>query len=160
MAQVTLLCGPAGAGKSTLARQLEAAGALVLSYDRESWARGVRDGLPSVELMHEIDVDLHERLAEAVAADRSVVLDASLSTRAVRDRWRMRCGAMGVSVELVVVRAPLEVLLERVRARTPGDESVPFEEATLAAYVAEFEWPGEHEAHRTVDTAAGPAARP
>ncbi|WP_413316496.1 ATP-binding protein [Agrococcus sp. 1P02AA] len=160
MAQVTLLCGPAGAGKSTLARELEAAGALVLSYDRESWARGVRDGLPSVELMQQIDAELHERLAEAIARDRSVVLDASLSTRAMRDRWRMRCGAMGVPVELVVVRAPLDVLLERVRARTPGPDAVRLDEEVLAAYVAAFEWPGEHEAHRTVDTGAEPATVP
>lgn len=152
MTQVTLLCGPAGAGKTTLARELEAAGALVLSYDREAWARGSHDGRPSQELMHQIDVDLHGRLADAVAADRPVVLDASLSTRDVRDRWRMRCGAMGLQPELVVVRAPLETLLARVSQREPGPESVLLDVDVLTAYVAGFEWPGAYEAHRVVDT--------
>ncbi|WP_347754144.1 ATP-binding protein [Agrococcus sp. ProA11] len=152
MARVTLLCGPAGAGKTTLARELEEAGALLLSYDREAWARGVRDGRPSAELMHEIDVELHERLADAIRADRSVVLDASLSTRAVRDRWRMRCGAMDVPIDLVVVRAPLEVLRVRMQGREPGPDSVVLDDDALTAYVDRFEWPGEHEEHRMVQT--------
>lgn len=152
MARVTLLCGPACAGKSTLARELEAAGALVLSYDREAWARGVRDGKPTAQLMREIDADFHRQVADAVAADRHVVLDASLSTRAVRDRWRMRCGAMGASVELVVVRAPLETLARRLHEREPGPESVVLDDDELRAFVEGFEWPGEHEAHRTIDT--------
>lgn len=152
MARVTLLCGPAGAGKSTLAHELEASGALVLSYDREAWARGVRDGRPSQQLMHEIDDDFHRQVAEAVAADRHVVLDASLSTRAVRDRWRMRCGAMGAPVELVVVRASLETLTLRLHDREPGPESVVLDDDALREFVEGFEWPGEHEAHRTIDT--------
>ncbi|WP_405217176.1 AAA family ATPase [Agrococcus sp. Ld7] len=153
MARVTLLCGPAGAGKTTLARELEAAGALLLSYDREAWARGVQGGTPPRELVQEIDAELHERLADAIGADRSVVLDATLATRAVRDRWRMRCGAMDVPIDLVVVRAPSDVLRERMRARQPGPDSVVLDDDTLAASVEAFEWPGEHEAHRTIDTA-------
>lgn len=152
MARVTLLCGPAGAGKTTYARELEAAGALVLSYDREAWARGVRDGRPSEALMHAIDDDFHRQVADSVAADRHVVLDASLSTRAVRDRWRMRCGAMGADVELVVVRAPLATLLERVHDREPGPATVVLDDAALTAFVEGFEWPGEHEAHRLIAT--------
>ena len=152
MARVTLLCGPAGAGKTTIAHELEAAGALVLSYDREAWARGVHDGRPTRELVEQIDADFHRQVADAVAADRHVVLDASFSTRAVRDRWRMRCGAMDASVELVVVRAPLETLRERIHGRAPGPESVVLDDDALAAYVEGFEWPGEHEPHRTVDT--------
>lgn len=152
MAIVTLLCGPVCAGKTTIARQLEAAGALVLSYDREAWARGVLDGKPSRELVEQIDAAFLRRLEGAVLADRDVVLDASLSTRAVRDRWRMRCGAMGVSVELVVVRAPLATLLERLHEREPGPDSVVLDDEALRSYVEGFEWPGPGEAHRLVET--------
>lgn len=152
MAQVTLLCGPSCAGKTTLARELEAAGALVLSYDREAWARGVRDGRPSQTLMAQIDADFLELLERVLPTGRPVVLDASLSTRAVRDRWRMRLGAMAVECELVVVRAPLPTLLDRAHGREPGPESVVLDDAALTAYVAGFEWPGEREAHRVVET--------
>jgi predicted kinase len=153
MAQVTMLCGPSCAGKSTLARELEAGGALVLSYDREAWARGVRDGRPSRELMEQIDAEFLEQLGRVLPTGRHVVLDASLSTRAVRDRWRMRLGAMAVDFELVVVRAPLGTLLERSHGREPGPEAVVLDDQELADRVEGFEWPGEHEAHRVVETA-------
>jgi predicted kinase len=152
MALVTLLCGPACAGKSTIARRLEADGALVLSYDREAWARGVRDGKPTRELVEQIDEGFLRQLESAVLADRDVVLDGSLSTRAVRDRWRMRCGAMGVDVELLVVRAPLPTLLERLHEREPGPDSVVLDDDALRAYVEGFEWPGAGEPHRVVET--------
>lgn len=152
MARMTLLCGPVCSGKTTLARELESAGALVLSYHREAWVRGVRDGRPSRELLEQIDAELLRRLEQAVLADRDVVLDASLATRAVRDRWRMRCGAMGLEPELVVVRAPLETLLERLHGREPGPESVVLDDEALRAYVAGFEWPGPRERHRLVET--------
>ena len=84
MPQVTLLCGPAGAGKTTIARELEAGGALVLSFDREAWARGVHDGAFTPELMAAIDADLHARLVRAVQAGERVVVDGSLSARWVR----------------------------------------------------------------------------
>lgn len=150
---VTLLCGPACAGKSTLARELEAGGATVLSFDREAWARGVHDGAFTAELMAAVDVDLHARMAAAVAAGERVVLDASLSTRAVRDEWRMRCDAMGATHELVVVRAPLAALTARLRDREPGPESVVLAEDALERFVAGFEWPGEDEPHRELCTA-------
>ncbi len=153
MAQVTLLCGPACAGKSTLARALESDGATVLSFDREAWARGVHDGAFTEQLMASIDADLHERMAAAVAVGERVVLDASLSTRAVRDIWRMRCDAMGATHELVVVRAPLETLTARLREREPGPESVVLDEDALERYVAGFEWPGDDEPHRELRTA-------
>lgn len=152
MAHVTLLCGPVCAGKTTLARELESRGAVSLSYDREAWARGVRDGLPARELVEQIDADFLRRLERAVLDDRDVVLDASLSTRAVRDRWRMRCGAMGVTFELVVVRAPLATLTERLHEREPGPDAVVVDDDALRAYVEGFEWPGDDEAHRIVDT--------
>lgn len=153
MAQVTLLCGPACAGKSTLAHRLEAEGATVLSFDREAWARGVHDGAATEPLMAAIDVDLHARMRAAVAAGERVVLDASLSTRAVRDEWRMRCGAMGATHELVVVRAPLSTLCARLRDREPGPESVVLDEASLERFVAGFEWPDDDEPHRGLRTA-------
>ena len=40
MPMVTLLCGPAGAGKTTYARKLERRGAVRLSMDEAVWRDG------------------------------------------------------------------------------------------------------------------------
>lgn len=151
--RVTLLCGPAAAGTTTLARELEVEGAIVLSYDREAWARGVRDGRPSRALMEAIERGFAERMRAEVARGAHVVVDASLATREVRDTWRERARAEGVEPELVVVRAPLPTLLERVEERTPGPDSVVLARQALVDDVAGFDWPGEEETHRLVETA-------
>lgn len=153
MAHVTLLCGPAGAGKTTIARELEAEGAVVLSFDRAAWAMGVRDGRPSRAQMEAADAALSERLAEAVADGRDVVVDASMSVRWVRDQWRERAEAAGVTWALVVVTAPLSVLAARVAAREAGEESVQLDPKALEAYVAGFEWPAADEPHELRVTA-------
>ena len=153
MPQVTLLCGPAGAGKTTIARELEAGGALVLSFDREAWARGVHDGAFTPELMAAIDADLHARLVRAVEAGERVVVDGSLSARWVRDAWRERCDAIGAGHELVVVRASMASLASRVAGREAGPESVLLEQDALAAFVAGFDSPGDDEPHREDRTA-------
>ena len=39
--KVILMCGPAGAGKSTLTKKFESTGMTILSYDEESFKRGL-----------------------------------------------------------------------------------------------------------------------
>ena len=39
--KVILMCGPAGAGKSTLAKKFESTGMTILSYDEESFQKEV-----------------------------------------------------------------------------------------------------------------------
>lgn len=68
---------PAGSGKSTVARRLEAEGMVRLSFDQEAWRRGIRTmPLPS-DVHEEIEQELRARLIALVAADQDVVLDFS-----------------------------------------------------------------------------------
>ena len=41
--KVILMCGPAGSGKSTLAKKFESTGMTILSYDEESFKRGLNE---------------------------------------------------------------------------------------------------------------------
>jgi gluconate kinase len=41
MGRVIFMCGPAGSGKSTVARQYEHQGMVRLSFDQEAWSRGI-----------------------------------------------------------------------------------------------------------------------
>ncbi|GAA2174471.1 hypothetical protein GCM10009846_20550 [Agrococcus versicolor] len=154
MPVVTILSGPVAVGKTTTARALEAAGALRLSMDEAQWEAGYRGAFPPVEVVAALERALQARMVEAIAVGRPVVVDMSLTTRAVRDAWRRAAEAAGASVELVVLTAPVDVLWERVRAREGLEDPNAFtlDRAALEAYVATVEPPHPDERARIVAT--------
>jgi predicted kinase len=154
MATVVLLSGPAGAGKTTVARRLEGEGFLRLSMDEAAWATGYRGvGFPPRDVLVVLEDELRERMTAAVAADRDVVVDMSLTTREIRDAWRRSVEATGATCELWSIEAPVDVLWERVRMREPGDPNAfRMTRAELGAYVDSVEPPHPDERARTVRT--------
>ena len=115
-----MLCGLPGSGKTTKAKELEAAGAGVLLNadswvcelypdDAEAAARDERKGL-----VEKIQWDLAERL---LTSGISVILDWGVWVQAERDHYRARAEAAGAEVQIVFVDAPLEILHERIAAR-------------------------------------------
>ncbi|PJI52326.1 hypothetical protein CTI14_44210 [Methylobacterium radiotolerans] len=64
---MVFMCGPAGSGKSTYARGLEAQGLTRLSFDVEMWRRGITDVPLPLALRDEIEAGLRARLLELVA---------------------------------------------------------------------------------------------
>lgn len=154
MPLVTLLSGPTAAGKTTMARALEAAGALRLSMDEAQWDAGYRDGFAPHDVLARLEDELQRRMADAVAEGRAVVVDLSLTTRAVRDAWRRAAEDGGASVDLVVLTAPIEVLWARVQQRSgAGDPNAStLDRDALEAYVASVEPPHPDELARVVVT--------
>lgn len=140
------MCGPAGSGKSTVARQLEAAGMARLSFDQEAWDRGVR-GMPLPESVRAvIDADLRTRLLKLVGQGRDVVLDFSFWSRDMRDDWRRLLAPYGVIPETLYLATDRGTCLERVRARalTNGDDFV-LPPAIAAEYFDHFQVPTPEE---------------
>lgn len=158
MPRVTLMCGPAGAGKTTYAAQLVDLGAERLSMDEELYRLGYPGGTAPQPILRTVHRDLQERLRLALAAGRDVVVDLSLSTRAVRQEWRDLAAQHGAarSTTLVVLTAPLPTLWERVQARAEvdGANAVTLDLETLTGYVDGFEWPGADEPHELISTAS------
>ena len=154
MPLVTLLCGPAGAGKTTHARGLERLGALRLSMDEAVWHDGWRDHEPPIERLHELHRGLQQQLIAAVRSGRDVVVDLSLASLAVRDEWRTVAAAAGADVHLVVLTAPLEVLQRRVAARSGKGHAnaVRLSPQQLRDYLAGFDWPDDDERPTVIDT--------
>lgn len=140
------MCGPAGSGKSTVARRFEAQGMTRLSFDQEAWDRGFRamplpDGARS-----EIDAELRRRLVELVGQDRDVVLDFSFWSRAMRDDWRRLLAPLGVIPETVYLATDRRTCLERVRARALGHgDDFMLDPEVAAAYFDHFEVPSPEE---------------
>ena len=61
---VILMCGPAGAGKSTFAKKFESNGMTILSYDKESFKRGLNVHPLPQEVVKDIKSDLDRMLIE------------------------------------------------------------------------------------------------
>jgi len=154
MTPVILLCGVAGAGKTTYARTLESDGYVRVSYDEEMWALGCDSTDATPDVLAEADRQVRSRIRASVASGKPVVLDASLSTRAIRDDLREFVRRAGGVPRLVVVDAPFELLAARVsrRMNQADANSHYLEEVALRRYCASFEFPGRDEPHTRIVT--------
>ena len=151
MGRVIFMCGPAGSGKSTVARQYEQQGMVRLSFDQEAWARGITV-MPLPDDVHrDIEHVLRARLADLVRSGSDVVLDFSFWSRRMRDEYREFLRPFGVVPETVYLATDRATALQRVaaRARRDGDD---FKISTeLAAhYFDHFEVPAAAEGPLTV----------
>lgn len=148
-----LLCGLPGSGKSTRAKELEAAGKGILLNaddwvcqlypdDAEAAARDERKAL-----VEQVQWELAERL---LMGGISVILDWGVWMRAEREHYRQRARDLGANVRTVFLDAPIETLQERVAQRNrnlpPGTFSISAEE--LDAWAAIFEPPPHEEMTR------------
>jgi predicted kinase len=144
---LTLVVGLAGAGKTTLATQLEA--------ERPGSVRMCPD-----EWMRSFGIDLWDGPARAAIEQRQwalaqalllhgagVIIEWGLWRRAERDALRDWCRAHDVSVELRFLHVPLATLVERVTARNMEAVwgSAPITPEVLASWYESFEAPGADE---------------
>jgi predicted kinase len=142
MSRVIFMCGPAGSGKSTIARQFEAEGMGRLSIDGEAWRLGHRS-MPLPESDREqIESELRRRLVELVAAGTDVVLDLSFWSRRMRDDYRALVRSAGAEPETVYLATPRDVALGRVRERRQAHaDDFQLTEEEAATYFDQFEIP-------------------
>lgn len=145
-----MLCGLPGSGKTTRAKELEAAGkGIVFSADQWVWqlypddveaaARDERKGI-----VEQVQWELVERL---LTNGTSIILDWGVWARTERDHYRKRARDLGAVVRTVFVDAPIETLHKRVATRNlnlpPGTFSISAEE--LDEWAVLFEPPTSEE---------------
>jgi predicted kinase len=145
------MCGPAGSGKSTVARQYEQQGMTRLSFDQEAWSRGITT-MPLPPGVHrEIEGELRARLVDLVRAGADVVLDFSFWSRGMREEYRELLRPLGVVPETVYLATDRVTVLKRVSARAARDGDDFELAAELAArYFDHFEPPTAAEGPLTV----------
>jgi predicted kinase len=122
--RVIFMCGPAGSGKSTVARQYERQGMIRLSFDQEAWSRGITAMPLPEDVRGEIECVLRVRLADLVRAGSDVVLDFSFWSRRMRDEYRDFLEPLGVVPEIVYLATDRTTVLQRISARAAqaGDD--------------------------------------
>jgi len=151
MGRVIFMCGPAGSGKSTVARQLEQQGMTRLSFDQEAWSRGITT-MPLPAAVHrDIEHVLRARLADLVRAGSDVVLDLSFWSRHMRDEYRELLRPFGVVPETVYLATDRATVLRRIAARATGDgDDFKISTELAAFYFDHFEVPSAAEGPLTV----------
>ncbi len=149
--RVVFMCGPAGSGKSTYARELEKQGMVRLSFDQEAWRRGVRVQPLSNDVHEEIERDLRAQLIDLVQSGADVVLDFSFWSRAMRAEYRVLLRPWGVEPETVYLATPRDIVLDRVRSRADDHaDDVRLAEGVAEMYFVHFEVPTVDEGPLTV----------
>jgi predicted kinase len=151
MGRVIFMCGPAGSGKSTVARQYERQGMTRLSFDQEAWSRGITTMPLPRDVHRDIEHVLRARLVDLVQAGADVVLDFSFWSRRMRDEYRDLLRPLGVVPETVYLATDRATALQRIEARAAGDGDDFQLSAELAAlYFDQFEVPTAAEGPLTV----------
>jgi predicted kinase len=153
MGRVIFMCGPAGSGKSTVARRYERQGMARLSFDQEAWSRGITTMPLPPEVHRDIEQALRARLVDLVRAGSDVVLDFSFWSLAKRDEYRELLRPFGVVPETVYLATDRATVLGRIGARSAADgDDFRLSRELAAFYFDHFEVPTPAEGPLTVIT--------
>jgi predicted kinase len=145
------MCGPAGSGKSTVARRYERQGMVRLSFDQEAWSRGITTMPLPQDVHRDVERVLRSRLVDLVRAGSDVVLDFSFWSRRVRDEYRELLRPFGVVPETVYLATDRATVLRRISARSARDgDDFKISTELAAFYFDHFEAPTAAEGPLTV----------
>jgi protein phosphatase len=130
---VVVLVGPAGAGKSTLARREFAAGEILSSDELRAAVRGDAADQTATRLAFKI---LHRELRRRLFAGRTVVVDATNLTRAGRAAVLRLAGLTRVRAVAVVLVPPAADIRARNAGRATGIVPAAVVDRQIAAALA------------------------
>ncbi len=140
-----LICGLPGAGKTTLAKALEARGGII-RLTPDEWMEALGYGLydeAARERVETLQWTLAQRL---LTAGVSVVLDNGFWSREERDRYRGGAVDAGAAFQLHFLDVPVDELKRRIAARN-AERGVlaQIDPADVERWLALFEVPDAEE---------------
>jgi predicted kinase len=144
--RLVLLCGLPASGKSTLAREL-APRIPAITLDADGWMTQLGADLWDEEFRVRLERQMWVLSQELLAQGQSVILEWGHWARAERDEKRLGARALGVSVELHYLDAPLEELIGRAERRNASGAwtAAPMTRAHFETWATIFQPPDEAE---------------
>lgn len=145
--KVILMCGPAGSGKSTVAKKLKNKGMTILSYDEESFKRGIIHHPLLESIRQEIQKILDEKMTTLILEKKDIVLDYSFWSKEMRINYILKLKKYGIEPIIYYVKTPKEICLARIRNRTGKQPNeILLTEALASKYYDQFQPPSPEEA--------------
>lgn len=141
-----IVCGLPGAGKTTVARELESQ-TQGFRFNPDEWLTLLGAGLFDEAARSRVEALQWEIGQRLLGHGLTVVLEWGTWVRAERDQLRTSAQALGAESELIYLTAPLDVRWHRIKDRAERAlfGTVPLTFETLQSYEALFEAPEEDE---------------
>jgi predicted kinase len=140
--RLILVCGLPGSGKTHRALLLaERLGAVRFCPDE--WMDALDIDVWDAEKRARIEALQWKLAQELLALGLTVIIEWGTWARAERDALRMRARGLGAAVELHLLLAPVDLLLERIERR--GSENPPIDRDALERWSETFEVPAPEE---------------
>lgn len=144
-----LMCGVAGSGKTTFAKELEQYGFIRLSIDEEIWKTNGKYGIDFSPLEYEdlketAEKKLRLELCMHVKNKKNTVVDFSFWQRQRRNEYKQLIEDRSGYWRLVYLKVPSHELRRRLVIRSKrfdANAAFPITEEILASYLKGFEEP-------------------
>lgn len=142
-ARLIIVCGLPGAGKTTHARELERS-LNAVRFSADEWMDDLSVNLWDETMRAKIEAVQWKLARQLLGMGQAVVIEWGTWGRSERDALREEARAVGATVELHYLSAPLDVLFSRIQRRRM--ENPPITRAQLQEWAGKFEVPTPEEA--------------
>lgn len=140
--RLIIVCGLPGAGKTTLARELEASLAAIRMCPDE-WMDALHINLWDSAKRADIEALQWQLAQQLLACGLVVIIEFGSWAREERDVLRLGARVLGAAVELRYLTASVDDLFDRIRRRDM--EQPPIERDALARWAEKFDVPTPEE---------------
>ena len=140
--RLIIICGLPGAGKTTLARQLQTR-LRAVRFAPDEWMDALALNIWDEATRAKIEALQWKLGQELLSVGVNVIIEWGTWGRSERDALRVGARALGAAVELHYLSAPGDVLFERIQRR--GLEDPPIEREELNRWFEQFEAPTPEE---------------
>lgn len=140
------MCGSAGSGKTTIARKFEANGFIRLSFDDESFKRGINVHPLPPQLHREIKEFLDIELIHNIKLENDVVLDYSFWSKTMRKEYIDLLATYNIEPIIFYVHVSKETIVDRIQMRSGNhQDSILLPLQIALEYYDNFQVPSENE---------------